>query len=77
HQRDGGLERREGEVNGQPAVLAMREGRVVVAILLSVADGRIHNVYIHADPAHLGHVGAASSAGLRVREGRLSGTRRT
>ena len=60
HKRDGGLERRECELNGQPAVLAVRDGRALAAILLSVADGKIRNVFIHADPDHLGHVGAFS-----------------
>jgi RNA polymerase sigma-70 factor (ECF subfamily) len=50
-------EMRECELNGQPAIIAMREGQAVAAILLSVVDGKIRNVFIHADPARLGHVG--------------------
>jgi RNA polymerase sigma-70 factor (ECF subfamily) len=49
------FETRECELNGQPALLAMREGRTVAAILLSVADGKIRHVFIQADPAHLSH----------------------
>jgi RNA polymerase sigma-70 factor (ECF subfamily) len=56
HRRAPWLERRQCELNGQPALLTIDEGRVVAAILLSVSDGRIHNIYIHADPDHLGHV---------------------
>jgi RNA polymerase sigma-70 factor (ECF subfamily) len=44
---------RECQLNGQPAVLVMRDGRPYAAILLAVADGRIRQVFIHADPARL------------------------
>jgi RNA polymerase sigma-70 factor (ECF subfamily) len=40
--------------------LGLRDGRPVAAILLSVADGKIRHVFIHADPEHLRHVGVAS-----------------
>lgn len=59
-QHTGVFETRERELNGQPAVVALREGRAVAAILLAVADGKIRHVFIHADPAHLGHVGAVN-----------------
>jgi RNA polymerase sigma-70 factor (ECF subfamily) len=58
--RDGGLERRPCVLNGQPALLAVQDGRAVAAVLISVADGKIRNVFIHADPDHLGHVGAVN-----------------
>jgi RNA polymerase sigma-70 factor (ECF subfamily) len=58
-QRDGGLETRECELNGQPALIATQNGRTVAALLLVVADGRIRRVFIHADPAHLGHLSAS------------------
>jgi RNA polymerase sigma-70 factor (ECF subfamily) len=58
-QRDGGLETRECELNGQPALIAMQNGRTIAALLLVVADGRIQRVFIHADPAHLSHLSAS------------------
>jgi RNA polymerase sigma-70 factor, ECF subfamily len=38
-------------------MLTLRDGRPLAAILLSVADGKIRNVFIHADPARLRHLG--------------------
>jgi RNA polymerase sigma-70 factor (ECF subfamily) len=58
--RSGFLDVRECELNGRPALLAMRDGRPHAALMLSVADGKIRHVFIQADPAHLGHVGAAA-----------------
>jgi RNA polymerase sigma-70 factor (ECF subfamily) len=58
--RDGVTDTREHVLNGQPALLALRDGRPVAALLLSVADGKIRHVFIHADPAHLGHLGSPS-----------------
>jgi RNA polymerase sigma-70 factor (ECF subfamily) len=57
--RGGVFETRECELNGQPAVVALRDGRVVAALLISVADGKIRHVFIQGDPAHLGRVAAA------------------
>jgi len=51
------LEPRECELNGQPAIVALHEGRPVVAILLSVADGRIRRVFLQADPTRLQRIG--------------------
>jgi RNA polymerase sigma-70 factor (ECF subfamily) len=56
HKREKTIERRECELNGQPALLVIHEGRVVAAVLLSVADGKIRNVFIHADPDRLANV---------------------
>jgi RNA polymerase sigma-70 factor (ECF subfamily) len=55
--RNGPLDTRECVLNGQPALVASRDGKPVVAILLAVADGKIRRVFIHADPTRLGHVG--------------------
>jgi RNA polymerase sigma-70 factor (ECF subfamily) len=52
-----GLLTQECELNGQPAVLVLRDGRPYTAILLSVADDKIRGVFIHADPARLHHIG--------------------
>lgn len=51
--RTGTFETRDCELNGEPAVLALRDGRTVAAILIAVADGQIRQVFIQADPAHL------------------------
>lgn len=51
------LEPRECELNGQPAIVAMDQGRPVVAILLAVADGRIQRVFLQADPTRLQRIG--------------------
>jgi RNA polymerase sigma-70 factor (ECF subfamily) len=59
--RGGPLDVRECELNGRPALLGLRDGRIVAALMLSVADGKIRHVFIQADPAHLGHVGTAAN----------------
>ena len=51
------LEHREWELNGQPAIVALLDGKPVFAILLAVADGKIRDVFIHADPERLSHLG--------------------
>jgi RNA polymerase sigma-70 factor (ECF subfamily) len=50
------LDTRECELNGLPAIVALQDGRPVVAILLAVADGRIRRLFLQADPARLTHV---------------------
>ena len=51
------LETRECELNGLPAIVALHEGRPLVAILLAVAEGRIRRVFLQADPARLKRIG--------------------
>jgi RNA polymerase sigma-70 factor, ECF subfamily len=51
------LEVEERELNGQPAMVLHREGSPFAAILLGVADDRIHRVFFHADPERLRHLG--------------------
>jgi RNA polymerase sigma-70 factor, ECF subfamily len=41
------------ELNGQPALVIYDEGTPFAALLLGVADGRIHRVFFHADLARL------------------------
>jgi RNA polymerase sigma-70 factor (ECF subfamily) len=65
--RNGELESRECELNGQPALLAVKDGKPVVAILLAVENGLVRNVFIHADPARLAHVGLSSPAPTKRR----------
>ena len=44
-------------LNGQPAVVFLRDGRASAAILVSVANGRIRHVFVHADETRLAHLG--------------------
>lgn len=48
-----GLSVRLTELNGQPALVTDRNGSPHSAILLSIEDGRIASIFIHADPARL------------------------
>jgi hypothetical protein len=38
-------------------VVALENGKTVVAILISIEGGLVRRVFIHADPARLGHLG--------------------
>jgi RNA polymerase sigma-70 factor (ECF subfamily) len=57
--RYGELEATECELNGQPAVVALQQGRPAFAILLAVDGGLVRHVFVHADPARLGHLGVS------------------
>jgi RNA polymerase sigma-70 factor, ECF subfamily len=46
------------ELNGQPAMVLRRAGAPFGAMMLGVADGRIHRVYFQADGERLGRIGA-------------------
>jgi RNA polymerase sigma-70 factor (ECF subfamily) len=48
---------RECVLNGAPAVVRVRDGRPVAAILVSVADGRIRHVFMQVDARRLSHLG--------------------
>jgi RNA polymerase sigma-70 factor, ECF subfamily len=43
----------ERQLNGQPAMLAILDSRVLSAMLLSVVDGKIHGVFFQNDPERL------------------------
>jgi RNA polymerase sigma-70 factor (ECF subfamily) len=51
------LEFQERTLNGEPSVVAYREGRAVSAVFVSVANGKIQQVFLQLDPEHLRHVG--------------------
>jgi RNA polymerase sigma-70 factor (ECF subfamily) len=51
------LEIHERTLNGEPAVVAFRDGEAVSAVLVSLANGKIQQVYVQLDPARLRHVG--------------------
>jgi hypothetical protein len=45
------------ELNGQPALVLYDEDTPFAALLLGVADDRIHRVFFHADVARLRYLG--------------------
>jgi RNA polymerase sigma-70 factor (ECF subfamily) len=55
--RTQGLEFEMRELNGQPAIALFERDRPFAAILLGVANGRIHRVFFHADEERLKHLG--------------------
>src|SRR6266478_8956554 len=55
--RDSGLEAEMHDLNGQPAVVLYENDQPSAAILLGVANGRIHRVFFHADTTRLRHLG--------------------
>jgi RNA polymerase sigma-70 factor (ECF subfamily) len=48
------------ELNGQPALVFYDQDAPFAALLLGVADGRIHRVFFHADLARLRYLGPRS-----------------
>jgi RNA polymerase sigma-70 factor (ECF subfamily) len=51
------LEAEVHELNGQPALVFYHDNAPFAALLLAVADGRIHRVFFHADLERLRHLG--------------------
>jgi RNA polymerase sigma-70 factor (ECF subfamily) len=45
------------ELNGLPALITREGGVITSAVLLEVADGRIHNLYIVRNPDKLAGLG--------------------
>lgn len=62
-----GLTTHECELNGQSAILVRRHGKAYTAILFSVANDKIHGVFIHADPVRLGYVEEVQVGGAVLR----------
>ena len=52
------LQIREKTLNGEPAVVALQGDRVIAAILVAVADGKIRHIFLQNDGERLRHVGA-------------------
>jgi RNA polymerase sigma-70 factor, ECF subfamily len=44
-------------LNGQPALVTLRGGRAMSAMLLEVANGKVQRVFFQNDPERLGHLG--------------------
>ncbi len=55
------LETEMHELNGQPALVFYHEGAPFAAMLLAVAEGRIHRVFFHADVERLRYLGPRSA----------------
>ncbi len=55
--RDSGLEAEMHELNGQPAIVLYEKDQASAALLLGVANGRIHRIFFHADTTRLHHLG--------------------
>lgn len=55
-----GFEPRIADVNGEPGVLGVVDGRVVSAITFVIVDGLIRSIYIVADPEKLSQVSLPS-----------------
>lgn len=55
------LEAEIHELNGQPALVLYDRGASFAALLLGVAEGRIHRVFFHADLARLRYLGLRRS----------------
>jgi RNA polymerase sigma-70 factor (ECF subfamily) len=55
----GGLRPEPRRLNGQPAIVFFRGDGPFAALLIAVAEGRIHRVFFHADVTRLGHLGKA------------------
>jgi RNA polymerase sigma-70 factor (ECF subfamily) len=49
----------EQMLNGEPALVSYRDGRPVAALFISIADGKIAEIFIQADRARLGHVASS------------------
>src|SRR5581483_7181979 len=58
--RTAGLTVELHELNGQPAVVLYEGSTPFAALLLAIADDRIHRVFFHADLSRLHHLGAAA-----------------
>jgi RNA polymerase sigma-70 factor (ECF subfamily) len=43
-------------LNGQPAIVAFRDGRPFAALFLAIADGKIAQIFIQADAERLGRI---------------------
>jgi RNA polymerase sigma-70 factor (ECF subfamily) len=60
--RTTGLDAEMHDLNGQPALVLYQGNTPFAALLLGIADDRIHRVFFHADLTRLQHLGPRSSA---------------
>jgi RNA polymerase sigma-70 factor (ECF subfamily) len=47
----------ERTLNGETALVTFLDGRVLSAMLVSVADGKIRHIFLQGDPVRLRHIG--------------------
>jgi RNA polymerase sigma-70 factor, ECF subfamily len=55
--RSAQLDAEARDLNGQPALVLYQDEQPFAALLLEVADGKIQQIFFHADLSRLGHVG--------------------
>jgi RNA polymerase sigma-70 factor, ECF subfamily len=55
--RAAALETEPRELNGRPALVFLRDGAPFAALLVGVADGKIQQIFFHADLTRLGRLG--------------------
>jgi RNA polymerase sigma-70 factor (ECF subfamily) len=60
--RGSDLTREIHELNGQPAVVFYEHGKPFAALLLAIANERVHRVFFHADLTRLRFLGSARTA---------------
>ena len=60
--RSADLQIERHELNGQPAVVFYQEGTPFAALLLAIADDRVHRIFFHGDIGRLRHLGRATSS---------------
>jgi RNA polymerase sigma-70 factor, ECF subfamily len=51
-----GIEFRAADVNGEPGVVGVQNGRIVAAVVLETRDGLIHHIHAILNPAKLAHL---------------------
>jgi RNA polymerase sigma-70 factor (ECF subfamily) len=55
-----GIEFRAADVNGEPGVVGVQDGRIVSAIVLFTRSGLIHHIHAILNPAKLAHLASPS-----------------
>ena len=51
-----GIEFRAVDVNGEPGVVGVQDGRIVAAVVLESGNGMIHHIHAILNPAKLAHL---------------------
>jgi RNA polymerase sigma-70 factor (ECF subfamily) len=51
-----GIEFRAADVNGEPGVVGVQDGRIVAAVVLESGNGLIHHIHAILNPAKLAHL---------------------
>jgi RNA polymerase sigma-70 factor, ECF subfamily len=56
-----GIEFRAADVNGEPGVVGVQDGRIVAAVVLESDNGMIHHIHAILNPAKLAHLAPHSA----------------